>query len=365
MLTVIIVGWSVRRSSNLLNSLAASGFVILIWEPSQLFQASFQLSFFVVLSIALLLPRFESLRQRLLQTDPFLPDELRPRWQRWLDWPVRAVTTSLATSLAAWFGSLPLIAYYFHLFTPASLLANLVVVPLSSLALMCNLGALVCGDWLPWINDAFNNSGWLFMRGMIRFSEWTIKLPGAFLYVRTPTTFEFFAFYTAMFLLVNGWLWIPGARRWSWAVLSVFACLWWVVAFRSREEFRLTVVGQGGNSFSAMRPATITTCWWIAVANPPRTSSQSRSSARRVSTCLQTSRSRTVTNGASAASDSSLPRSALRIPSPARPAPAHLSIATRSRNSLSIQRVEAQCPLTTNWLAGKSFTPPPRKIRPR
>ena len=56
MMTVIIAGWSLRRPSNLLNSLAASGFIILVWEPSQLFQASFQLSFFVVLSIALLLP---------------------------------------------------------------------------------------------------------------------------------------------------------------------------------------------------------------------------------------------------------------------------------------------------------------------
>lgn len=254
MMTVIIVGWSVRRPSNLLNSLAASGFIILIWEPTQLFQASFQLSFFVVLSIALLLPPFENFRQRLLQTDPFLPDELRPRWQRWLDWPVRAVTTSLATSLAAWLGSLPLIAYYFHLFTPASLLANLVVVPLSSLALMCNLGALVCGDWLPWATDAFNHSGWLFMRGMIWFSEWTITLPGAFLHVRTPTTFEFFAFYTAVFFLVAGWLWTPGKRRWSWEILLAFAGMWSVAEFRARDEVRLTVLGHGANAIFCDAP---------------------------------------------------------------------------------------------------------------
>ena len=254
MMSVIIVGWSVRRPSNLLNSLAASGFIILIWEPSQLFQASFQLSFFVVLSIALLLPPFENFRQRLLQTDLFLPDELRPRWQRWLDWPVRAVTTSLATSLAAWLGSLPLIAYYFHLFTPTSLLANLIVVPLSSLALMCNLGALVCGDWLPWATDAFNHSGWLFMRGMIWFSEWTITLPGAFLYVRTPTTFEFFAFYTAVFLLVTRWLWTPGKRGWSWVVLSILGTVWLVAEIRTRDEMRLTVLSHGANAIYCDAP---------------------------------------------------------------------------------------------------------------
>jgi len=245
MMTVIIAGWSLRRPGNLLNSLAASGFIILLWEPSQLFQASFQLSFFVVLSIALLLPPFENFRQRLLQTDPFLPDELRPRWQRWLDWPVRTVTTSLATSLAAWLGSLPLIACYFHLFTPGSLFANLIVVPLSGGALMCNLGALVCGDWLAWATDAFNHSGWLFMRGMIWFSKWTITLPGAFWHVRTPTEFEFLAFYVAVLFLVTGWLWTPGRRRWSWGILLAFAGVWIAGEFRTRDVVTLTVVGQG------------------------------------------------------------------------------------------------------------------------
>lgn len=248
MMTLIIAGWSLRRPGNLLNSLAASGFIILLWQPTQLFQASFQLSFFVVLAIALLLPPFDELRQRLLQTDPFLPDELRPRWQRWLDGPVRFITTNFATSLAAWLGSLPLIAHYFHLLTPASLLANLVVVPLSGLALMCNLGALVTGDWLPPLTDAFNHAGWLFMRWMIGFSEWSTTLPGAFFYVRSPTAFEFLVFYSALALTVTGWLWTPGKRRASWGLLVAFATVWGMAEFRARDEVRLTVLGHGVNA---------------------------------------------------------------------------------------------------------------------
>src|SRR2546426_4755282 len=50
--------------------------------------------------------------------------------------------TTLFRSLAAWLGSIPLIACYFHLFTPISLVANLLVVPLSSAALACNLASL-------------------------------------------------------------------------------------------------------------------------------------------------------------------------------------------------------------------------------
>jgi ComEC/Rec2-related protein len=243
MMTVIILGWSLERPSDLLNSLAAAGLIILLWQPEQLFQASFQLSFFVVLSIALLMPTFERLRQRLLRKDPFLPDELRPRWQRWLDLPIRFVTTSFATSLAAWLGSMPLIAYYFHLFTPGSLIANLLVVPVSGFALACNLASLVCGDWLPWATELFNHSGWFWMWLMERLSQWATKLPGAYFYVQSPTPLEFVLYYTVVFALVSGWLWKERVRVWTGAVISVLVVAWFRSWRADANETRITVLG--------------------------------------------------------------------------------------------------------------------------
>ena len=242
MMTVIIAGWMLHRPGNLLNSLAASGFIILLWEPQQLFQASFQLSFFVVLSIGLLLPPFEKIRQRLLRHDPLIPHDALPRWRRWVEPPVLWVTASLATSLAAWLGSLPLIAWYFHMVTPVSLLANLLVVPLSSLALMCNLGSLVTGAALPWVAEMFNHSAWFWMRLMIRASDWTITLPTAFFYVRPPTAAQFFLFYSALLAVTAGWL-TDARRRWwvaaGLAVLAVF-CGWeWNAR---RDRFDITVL---------------------------------------------------------------------------------------------------------------------------
>ena len=242
MMTIIIAGWSLRRPSALLNSLAVAGFIILLWQPEQLFQASFQLSFFVVLSIALWLPPFEELRQRLLKTDPFLPDKLRPRWRRWLDLPVRLVTTSFATSLAAWLGSLPLIAYYFHLITPVSLLANLVIVPLSSLGLMCHLGSLVCGNWLPWGTELFNHSGWFWMESMVRLSDWFVALPTAYWYVRAPTAVEFVFYYALVFLAVSGRALAPRWWIWSGLGLGVLAVIWIVNWRRENVAMRITVL---------------------------------------------------------------------------------------------------------------------------
>ncbi|MEI8289722.1 MAG: ComEC/Rec2 family competence protein [Verrucomicrobiota bacterium] len=204
MMTVVIGGWMLKRPSDLLNSLAAAGLIILVMDPLQLFQASFQLSFFVVLSIALFMPPLEKVRDRLLAADPLLPRNLLPRWRRWLYAAGRALLTSAAVSFAAWLGSWPLCAYYFHLFSPVTLLANLLVVPLSSAALACNLGSLAGGDWLPWATELFNHSGWLWMRLMVDISHAVIKLPHAFFYVRSPTAADFVIYYGALLAVLSG-----------------------------------------------------------------------------------------------------------------------------------------------------------------
>ncbi|HVY72144.1 MAG TPA: ComEC/Rec2 family competence protein, partial [Verrucomicrobiae bacterium] len=212
MMTVIIGGWALRRPGNLLNSLGAAAFLILVWDPQQLFQAGFQLSFLVVFFMALLAPPIDAVRERWLRPDPLLPDELRPEWQKRLDKPVHFLATNFGASLAAWLGSLPVIAWYFHLFTPVSLVANLVVVPLSSLALAGNLGSLVCGHWLAPVTVLFNHSGWFLMACMVKLCDWFVKWPGAYWYVPAPQWIDFAIYYAALALLFSGWLWRPGRR---------------------------------------------------------------------------------------------------------------------------------------------------------
>ena len=82
MMTIVLGGWALKRPSDLLNSLAAAAFVILLWNPLQLFEASFQLSFFVMLVIALMLPKLNAFFDRLLKPDALLPDELVSRLEK-------------------------------------------------------------------------------------------------------------------------------------------------------------------------------------------------------------------------------------------------------------------------------------------
>ena len=242
MMTIVVAGWALQRPGHLLNSLAASGLIILIWDPTQLYQAGFQLSFFVVLGIALIVPPLEKVRERLLRPDPLLPRELRPRIQQWLDQPTRWITTSMATSFAAWLGSLPLIATYFHMITPGSLLANLVIVPLSSLALMSSLGSLVCGDWLPFFTELFNLSAWLWMLWMARLSKWFASLPGAYFYVQQPSLAASLAYYIVLGIVLSGVLVVPRRRFWAGVTLALVLTAWLVSWGMDRRKTLLTVL---------------------------------------------------------------------------------------------------------------------------
>jgi ComEC/Rec2-related protein len=224
MMTIVIGGWALRRPGDLLNSLAAAAFIILVWDPQQLFGASFQLSFFVVLSIALLVPPVERARERLLKTDPLVPDSLVPPGKRWGLAALRWASGSAATSVAAWLGSLPLTAYYFHLFSPITFFANLCIVPLSSLALACNLGSLACGAWCSWATELFNHSAWGWMALMVKLSDWAVAVPGAFLFVRAPSALDFFTYYGILLAALSGWLFLPKRRVVAMALLCGLAC---------------------------------------------------------------------------------------------------------------------------------------------
>jgi len=255
MMSIVIAGWSLERPVDLLNSLAGAAFIILAWEPRQLFHAGFQLSFFVVLAIALLLPRFDQWRERLLSPDPLLPPELRPAWRQRLDGPARWLSINLCTSLAAWLGSAPLIACYFHLFTPVSLLANLIIVPLAAPTLAACLGSIICGDWLAPVGELFNHSAWLTMGMMESLSEWAAAMPGASFNVASPDPWAIVVYYAALLTALNLDC-IADIRRRSWAVTGVLVASCGLLATLVRPATtRISVLAlNGGNAVFADLP---------------------------------------------------------------------------------------------------------------
>jgi competence protein ComEC len=246
MMTIVLGGWALKRPSNLINSLAAAAFIILICEPRQLFEASFQLSFFVMLVIGLLLPRMNKISDELLRHDPLLPNDLIPKWRRVLISTLRILARYFSLSIAAWLGSIPLSALYFHLFSPISPIANLIAVPLGTLALMSNLGALICGSWFPFATELFNNAAWFFMSAMTDVSEWFTKIPGSYFYVPAPSWISISIYYAILIVVLSGWL-KTSRRKISGAAILIFIAtiyFWrWEI---SRDETKITILPLNG-----------------------------------------------------------------------------------------------------------------------
>ena len=160
---IFLVGLVADRSPRVLNSLAAAAAVLLVADPRQVHDLSFQLTFCVALALVLLGGPLVRGLAVLGRPDPFLPEDLVSPWQR-RKWGVcRTLTSTFAIGLAANIGSLPLSLHHFNLVTPSGLVLGFVLVPLSSLILAVSLLSLVpaCGG-LAFLSVALNQvNAWL------------------------------------------------------------------------------------------------------------------------------------------------------------------------------------------------------------
>ena len=186
MASILVGSYFFERRVFLPNILAAAAFFILCWNTNELFSAGFQLSFAVVGAIVLFADPFFRFFQRRAAPDPFLPQSLVRGPRRWMHSSYEWLCGGASVSLAAWIGSLPLILWYFHLVTPISLLANLVVVPIAFFVLAVALLSLMTTSLLPWIALVFNNANWTLATLVIGIVHLFAQIPGGHFYVGEP-----------------------------------------------------------------------------------------------------------------------------------------------------------------------------------
>jgi ComEC/Rec2-related protein len=186
MASILLGGLFFERKVFLANSLAAAAFFILCCNTNELFSTGFQLSFTVVGAIVLFADPFFRLFQRRAAPDPFLPQGLVQGPRRWMHSSYEWLCGGASVSLAAWIGSLPLILWYFHLVTPISLLANLVVVPIAFFVLAVALLSLMATPLLPWVALVFNNANWTLAKLVIGMVHLFAQIPGGHFYVGEP-----------------------------------------------------------------------------------------------------------------------------------------------------------------------------------
>ena len=250
MACVWLIGWMLVRPADSLNTLAAAALAILLFNPTQLFDGGFILSFAVVLAIVTLTPRIEAWLVPWVETDPFLPDQLVPRWWKKLEVWLRRVIQLLSCSIAAWVGLLPLMAVYFHLFTPISIIANLIVIPLLGGILTLGLLASLAGVVSSWVALTLNNANGVLLSVMIRGVEWLGAVPFGHRFVPAPPTWAVWAYYGLGVILLS-----PGIsvrrRRLAAAALALVLCvaLFFSGGFSNHVDLTVLSLGDGPSVF--------------------------------------------------------------------------------------------------------------------
>lgn len=116
----ISIGNYFNQPKAIYNALAISAFLILLVKPNAIFDIGFQLSYAAVLSIVLFQPFYKKFY--------FSENKIAIYF-----------TDTVLVSLAAQIGVLPLSLYYFNQLPLLFLLANLVIIPLSSLVLIAGI----------------------------------------------------------------------------------------------------------------------------------------------------------------------------------------------------------------------------------
>lgn len=166
MMLVMQLGKLFEERTDIYNVLGVSAILILLFEPKQLFDVGFQLSFSAVFSIVYFYPKLDALIPR-------IPEPLEEfRIMQWL-WQLFAV------SLAAQLGTLPFTAYYFGRVSIVSLAANLVVVPLVGVIVTVGLSGALLGIGSMWLASCFSEVNQLLSVITLNFVRWAELAPYA------------------------------------------------------------------------------------------------------------------------------------------------------------------------------------------
>ncbi len=133
MFTCIAIGKNFFRQASVYNSLAASAFIMLCYNPYFLWDVGFQLSYLAVIGIVLF--------EKPIYSWIYIKN-------KWLDKVWKLISVSLAAQLLTF----PICIYYFHQFPNLFLITNIIAVPLSSIILFAEI-ILICLAWIPFVGE--------------------------------------------------------------------------------------------------------------------------------------------------------------------------------------------------------------------
>jgi competence protein ComEC len=175
MFSFIVVAQLFNFYTNIFNTLAASCFMLLLYNPFLVMEVGFQLSFLAVWGIVFIQPKLYDL----WKAPNIILDKI---------WAVTAV------SIAAQLATFPLGLLYFHQFPNLFLVSNLIVIPVSTVVLYAGIVLFIVSgiDFAAyWVSKLLHYTV-LFLNESVKFMD---RLPGALLDGISISIFESWLIY--------------------------------------------------------------------------------------------------------------------------------------------------------------------------
>lgn len=184
MLAVLLCGYMLQRRVRLLNTWSFAALLILLADPSQLYNAGFLLSFgvYAVLCLALALCLEE---KAWFGPDDYIPVTFLTPWEQRCRHLELCIRGAVIVSLSAWLVSVPITLAFFHSANTTGFLTNIVITPILPVVMFCGLLHLCLGG-IPWLGVV---SGWLAQKSalaLLSVVAWFAELPYAYLPAQQP-----------------------------------------------------------------------------------------------------------------------------------------------------------------------------------
>ena len=184
MTVVIITAFLLNRSTNIYNSLAIAAFLILLLNPSELFNPGFQLSFASVLSIAYFYPVLKRIINKIAANNK----------------TIKNLLLFIAVSISVQIGTLPLILYYTGKLSLISLISNIIVIPLTGIIIGTSLAALALFPFSLLAAAIYASAGNFFSHLLFQIVEFAGTFQYAFIEIRNYTPSNALIFYLLIFM---------------------------------------------------------------------------------------------------------------------------------------------------------------------
>ncbi|MCX5699244.1 MAG: ComEC/Rec2 family competence protein, partial [Candidatus Omnitrophica bacterium] len=164
---VCLAAYLLKREPDIYNSLMSAALFILVFNPRQLFDIGFQLSFISVLAIVYLYPKLKALARLELCKIKLL----------------KFFAEGCLVSFSAWMGTLVIIALNFRIICPVTVLANILIVPLATLITLCGFTLVLTGLIYPDLAHLFSLPTAALISLLLNINAALIKLPFAYIYL--------------------------------------------------------------------------------------------------------------------------------------------------------------------------------------